>query len=77
MGVHKATLFPNDSRTPWSLRASRRWFYCLCSRSLLVGDSAIGETEAVQMSPPVPTAPTCIPYSKLEQSNQRRGKNTA
>lgn len=43
--------------------------------SLLVGDSAVGETEAVQMSPCVPTASTCIPYSKLEQGNQRRGKN--
>lgn len=70
IGVHKATMFPNDSKKSGSICASHR----LLVGSWPGGAGAGGETDAVQMSPGLPAVPTRTLCFRLEQSDQRRGQ---
>lgn len=66
IGVHKATMFPNDSKKSGSICASSS----LLVRSSLGDDGAGGETGAVQMSPGLPSVPTRTFCIELEQSRE-------
>lgn len=67
IGVHKATVFPNDSKKSGSICASRSFLV----GSSLGGAGAGGETGAVQMSPGLPSVPAHTLCIELEQKDQR------
>ena len=70
MGVHRQLCFQMILGSYGASVPPGDGFSASVEGSLLVGDSAVGETDAVQMSPWVPTTPSYIPYIKLEQSSR-------
>lgn len=74
MGIHRQLCFQMTLGSYGASVSPGGGFSASVEGSLLIGDTAVGETDAV--SPCVPTTPTYIPYIKLEQSSlgERGGK---
>lgn len=73
MGVHRQLCFQTILGSYGASVPPGGGFSASVEGSLLIGDSAVGEKDAVQMSPCAPPTPTYIPYIKLEQSSRGEG----
>ena len=76
MGVHRQLCFQTILGSYGASVPPGGGFSASVEGSLLIGDSAVGEKDAVEMTPCTPctpTTPTYIPYIKLEKSSRGEG----